>query len=151
MGRTSALRAAAQPAARQRAGSFKPRITRPLDTHPYSAQQIFQCLREEGYRGEVTILQDYVRRIRPTKRPVHLKPHPLRLGDVPRSTKRAYGTVAVGNTCRRLSFFVIVLVFSRQIRGVHRLHRPWNISSPATNMPSRRSVARGCQNHGRQP
>jgi len=48
---------------------FKPRITRLLDTHPYSAQQIFQRLREEGYRGGMTILRDYVRRIRPTKRP----------------------------------------------------------------------------------
>ena len=28
---------------------FKGRITRLLDTHPYSAQQIFQRLREEGY------------------------------------------------------------------------------------------------------
>jgi transposase len=34
---------------------FKPRVTRLLDTHPYSAQQIFQRLREEGYRGGVTI------------------------------------------------------------------------------------------------
>src|SRR5215471_12670405 len=50
---------------------FKPRITRLLDTHPYSAQQIFQRLREEGYGGGVTILRDYVRRIRPTKRPVY--------------------------------------------------------------------------------
>ena len=30
---------------------FKPRITRLLDTHPYSAQQILQRLREEGYGG----------------------------------------------------------------------------------------------------
>src|SRR6202035_5307114 len=37
---------------------FKPRITRLLDTHPYSAQQIFQRLDEEGYRGGVTILRD---------------------------------------------------------------------------------------------
>jgi transposase len=43
---------------------FKPRIIRLLDSHPYSAQQIFQRLREEGYRGGVTILRDYVRRIR---------------------------------------------------------------------------------------
>ena len=59
---------------------LKPRITRLLDTHPYSAEQIFQRLREEGYRGGVTILRDYVRRIRPTKRPVYLKlhlPYPL--------------------------------------------------------------------------
>ena len=38
---------------------FKPRIIRLLDSHPYSAQQIFQRLREEGYRGGVTILRDY--------------------------------------------------------------------------------------------
>jgi transposase len=44
---------------------FKGRITRLLDTHPYSAQQIFQRLREEGYGGGVTILRDYVRLIRP--------------------------------------------------------------------------------------
>jgi hypothetical protein len=42
---------------------FKPHITRLLDTHLYSAQRIFQRLREEGYRGGVTILRDYVRRI----------------------------------------------------------------------------------------
>ena len=41
---------------------FKGRITRLLDTHPYSAQQIFQRLHEEGYRGGITILRDYVRR-----------------------------------------------------------------------------------------
>ena len=37
---------------RRRRGSnldtFKPRITRLLDSHPYSAQQILQRLREEG-------------------------------------------------------------------------------------------------------
>jgi transposase len=54
---------------------FKGRITRLLDTHPYSAQQIFQKLREEGYRGGATIVRDYVRRIRPTKLPVYLKLH----------------------------------------------------------------------------
>ena len=43
--------------------SFKPHITRLVDTHLYSAQQIFQRLREEGYRGGVTILRGYVRRI----------------------------------------------------------------------------------------
>ena len=55
--------------------TFKPRITRLLDSHPYSAQQILQRLREEGYNGGVTILRDYVRRIRPPKRPVYLKLH----------------------------------------------------------------------------
>src|SRR5215468_566060 len=40
---------------------FKGRITRLLDTHPYSAQQIFQRLREEGYSGGITILREAVR------------------------------------------------------------------------------------------
>jgi len=93
---------------------FKPRIIRLLDSHPYSAQQIFQRLREEGYRGGVTILRDYVRRIRPTKRPVYLKLH-FAPGECAQVDWGAYGTVAVGNTRRRLSFFVMVLAFSRQM------------------------------------
>ncbi len=71
---------------------FKPRITRLLDTHPYSAQQIFQRLREEGYGGGVTILRDYVRRIRPTKRPVYLKLH-FAPGECAQVDWGAYGTV----------------------------------------------------------
>ena len=93
---------------------FKPRITRLLDTHPYSAQHIFQRLREEGYGGGITILRDYVRRIRPTKRPVYLKLH-FAPGECAQVDWGAYGTVAVGNTRRRLSFFVMVLAFSRQM------------------------------------
>ena len=93
---------------------FKPRITRLLDTHPYSAQQIFQRLREDGYRGGVTILRDYVRRIRPSKRPVYLKLD-FAPGECAQVDWGAYGTVAVGNTRRRLSFFVMVLAFSRQM------------------------------------
>jgi transposase len=93
---------------------FKPRITRLLDTHPYSAQQIFQRLREEGYRGGVTILRDYVYHIRPPKRPVYLKLH-FAAGECAQIDWGAHGTVAVGNTRRRLSFFVMVLAFSRQM------------------------------------
>src|SRR5262249_39730882 len=93
---------------------FKPRITRLLDTHPYSAQQIFQRLREEGYGGGITILRDYVRRIRPTKRPVYLKLH-FAPGQCAQVGWGASGPVAVGNTRRRLSFFVMRLGFSRQM------------------------------------
>ena len=93
---------------------FKPRITRLLDTHPYSAQQIFQRLREEGYCGGMTILRDYVRRIRPPQRPVYLKLH-FAPGECAQVDWGAQGTVAVGNTRRRLSFFVMVLAYSRQM------------------------------------
>lgn len=93
---------------------FKPRITRLLDTHPYSAQQIFQRLREEGYGGGVTILRDYIRRIRPPKQPVYLKLH-FPAGECAQIDWGAHGTAAVGNTRRRLSFFVMVLAYSRQM------------------------------------
>jgi len=93
---------------------FKGRITRLLDTHPYSGQQIFQRLREEGYGGGITILRDYVRRIRPPKLPVYLKLH-FAPGECAQVDWGAFGTVAVGNTRRRLSFFVIVLAYSRMM------------------------------------
>jgi transposase len=94
--------------------AFKSRITRLLDTHPYSAQQILQRLREEGYDGGITILRDYVRRIRPPKRPVYLKLH-FSPGECAQVDWGAYRTVAVDNTRRRLSFFVMVLAFSRRM------------------------------------
>jgi transposase len=93
---------------------FKGRITRLLDTHPYSAQQIFQRLREEGYGGGISILRDYVRRIRQPKLPIYLKLH-FAPGECAQVDWGAFGTVAVGNTRRRLSFFVIVLAYSRQM------------------------------------
>ena len=54
---------------------FKGAIIRLLDTHPYSAQQIFQKVREDGFPGSLTLVRDYVRTIRPVKRPVYLKLH----------------------------------------------------------------------------
>jgi transposase len=93
---------------------FKPTVTRLLDTHPYSAQQIFQRLREQGYQGGITILRDYVRRIRPTKLPVYLK-LAFAAGECAQVDWRSYGTVTIDDTQRRLSFFVMVLAYSRQM------------------------------------
>jgi transposase len=91
---------------------FKGRITRLLDTHPYSAQQIFQRLREEGYGGGITVVRDYVRLIRPPRLPVYLKLH-FAPAECAQIDWGSWGTVVVGNTRRRLSFFVIVLAYSR--------------------------------------
>ena len=93
---------------------FKPRITRLLDTHPYSAQQIFQHLREEGYGGGMTILRDYLRRTRPTKRPVYLKPHSAP-SECALVNWAQFGHIAIGRACRPLTAFVMVLSYSRQV------------------------------------
>ena len=91
---------------------FKGRITRLLDSHPSSGQQIFQRLREEGYGGGITVLRDYVRLIRPPKLPVYLKLH-FDPGECAQVDWGVFGTIMIGNTSRRLSFFVIVLAYSR--------------------------------------
>jgi transposase len=47
---------------------FKARIVCLLETHPYSAHQLFQRLRDEGYGGGISIVKDYVRGLRARER-----------------------------------------------------------------------------------
>ena len=92
--------------------AFKPRIAFLLDAHHFSAQQLYQRLREEGYAGGVTQLRQHVARVRPGRQPVYLK-LTFAPGECAQVDWGEYGTVAVGNTRRRLSFFVMVLAYSR--------------------------------------
>jgi transposase len=91
---------------------FKARIVRLLETHPYSAQQIYQRLREEGFAGGCTIVKDYVRRIRPPRREAFLKLS-FAAGECAQLDWGEFGSIGVGSTRRRLSFFVMVLCYSR--------------------------------------
>lgn len=91
---------------------FKARIVRLLETHPYSAQQIFQRLREEGFAGGFTIVKDYVRKVRPAHREAFLKLS-FAPGECAQLDWGEYGSIGVGSTRRRLSFFVMVLCYSR--------------------------------------
>ena len=52
--------------------AFKAQIRQWLETHPYSAQQIFQRLQEVGFGGGITIVKDYVRTVRPRRAPAFL-------------------------------------------------------------------------------
>ena len=92
----------------------KPTIQRWLERHPYSATQIFQRLREIGYQGGKTIVNGYVRRVRPPKQKAYLKLD-FAKGECGQVDWGQYGSVAVGNTRRRLSFFVMVQCYSRQM------------------------------------
>lgn len=91
---------------------FKARIVNLLERHPYSAQQIFQRLREDGYAGGSTIVKDYVRRVRPPRREAFLK-LAFAPGECAQLDWGEYGSIGVGSTRRRLSFFVMVLCYSR--------------------------------------
>ena len=87
-------------------------IVRWLHQHPYSAQQIFQRLRQAGYTGGYTILKDLVRLLRP---PVVVPRQSLQFvpGQCAQVDWGSAGSLHVGSTRRHLSFFVMVLAYSR--------------------------------------
>jgi transposase len=91
---------------------YKGQIVRWLDAHPYTAQQVFQRVREAGFSGGVTVVKDYVQRIRPRRREAFLKLD-FAPGECAQVDWGEFGTIAVGGTRRRLSFFVMVLCYSR--------------------------------------
>ena len=86
-----------------------------LEKHPYSAQQIFQRLiAENAFSGGYTIVKEYVRKVRPRPEKAFLS-----LSFAPGESAQVdwghCGTIAVGNTRRALSVFVMVLSHSRQM------------------------------------
>lgn len=91
---------------------YKDQIIRMLEFYPYSAIQVFQRISEDGFDGGYTIVKEYVRKVRPPKKKAFLK-LAFAPGECAQVDWGSYGTVPVGDTCRRLSFFVMVLCHSR--------------------------------------
>ncbi|MBD3337063.1 MAG: IS21 family transposase [Candidatus Eisenbacteria bacterium] len=91
---------------------FKGYVRRLLETHTYSAPQILQRLRQVGYEGGVSILKEYVHLVRPPRAPAFLTLS-FAPGECAQVDWGQYGSVSVGNTRRRLSFFVMVLCYCR--------------------------------------
>ena len=93
--------------------AFKPAITRWLERHPYSSTQIYQRLcGEEGYTGGFSIVKAYVRTVRPVRHPAFLT-LAFAPGEAAQVDWGCAGTITLGATRRRLSFFVMVLCHSR--------------------------------------
>jgi transposase len=93
---------------------FKGEIVRLLERHRYSAQQILQQIKERGYVGRYTIVKAFVRQVRPVPKPAFLTLH-FAPGECAQVDWGCAGSVPVGSTQRRLSFFVMVLAFSRKM------------------------------------
>lgn len=93
---------------------FKPAILRMLETHSYTAAQVFARVRDQGFTGGHTIVCDYVRKVRPPKTPAFLTLS-FAPGECAQVDWGMYGSVRVGSTTRRLSFFVMVLCYSRMM------------------------------------
>jgi transposase len=93
---------------------FKRDICRMLEAHPYSAMQIYQRISQQGFAGGYTIVKDYVRKVRPPRVRAFLT-LAFAPGECAQVDWGSFGTVAVGATVRRLSFFVMVLCYSRMM------------------------------------
>lgn len=93
---------------------FKKDIVRMLQSYPYTAVQIFQRIREQGFQGGYSIVKRYVRKVRPSRSPAFLTLS-FAPGQCAQVDWGCYGSVNVGLTRRRLSFFAMVLCYSRMM------------------------------------
>jgi transposase len=99
---------------RSKLDPFKAEIVRMLEKYPYSAAQVMQRLSAHGFDGGYSIVKDYVRMGRPRRQPAFLK-LAFAPGECAQVDWGAFGSVKVGQTRRRLSFFVMVLCYSRMM------------------------------------
>ncbi len=93
---------------------FKDSVVRMLETHPYTARQIFQRLGEEGYDGCYSVVKRFVKKIRPRREKAYLT-LAFAPGECAQVDWGSFGSIGVGETRRRLSFFVMVLCYSRRM------------------------------------
>lgn len=103
-----------QPKRKSKLDPFKATVARLLAQHPFTAQQLFQRLREAGYAGGYTRLTDYVRLVRPAPGPAFLTLQ-FAPGQCAQVDWGSAGWLPVGATRRRLSCFVMVLCYSRRM------------------------------------
>jgi transposase len=93
---------------------WKGEIVRLLHLHPYTAQQVFQQLQPRGYEGSYSILKRFVRQVRP-KPPTAFLTLQFAPGECAQVDWGSAGLMQVGATRRRVSFFVMVLCYSRRL------------------------------------
>ena len=92
----------------------KPLIRRLLERHDYTGVQVLRILREQGYRGGYTAVTDYLREVRPPRKTAYLTLS-FAPGECAQIDWGTAGVMQVGEVRRRVSFFVMVLCYSRML------------------------------------
>ena len=94
---------------------YKDFIVGAVEKYPFTAIQLYQRIVDDGYSGSYTLVKDYVRKVRPKRKPAFLT-LAFAPGDYAQMDWGVYKTVRVGNdTRRKLNFFVMVLCYSRMM------------------------------------
>lgn len=96
--------------------AYKDFVQATLEQHPrLRATRLFEMIRQRGYEGSIWPLRRYMRRVRPVSRHEAF----FRLSTLPGEQGQvdwgSFGSVAIGNTRRPLSCFVMVLSWSRAL------------------------------------
>jgi transposase len=93
---------------------YRADIARWLEQHPYTARQIWQRLRQQGFAGQYSIVGELVRKLRP-----HAPKAFLSLQFLPGQCAQLdwghAGWLQIGSTRRRVSFLVLVFCYSRKM------------------------------------
>ena len=94
---------------------LKDQIVRWLERHPYSATQVYQRLKaDHGYVGSFSVVKKYVRRVRPRRHTAYLT-LAFAPGEMAQVDWGCAGVIQIEGVPRRLSFFVMVLCYSRRM------------------------------------
>lgn len=94
---------------------FKGTIQERLNEYPQiKGTRLFEEIKKRGYSGSKTILQGYLREVRPRKKEVFLRTETLP-GEYAQVDWANCGTIQIGNAVRKLSCFVMVLSYSRMM------------------------------------
>src|SRR3989442_4246317 len=91
-----------------------------LEGHGYTAQQILQQIKTQGYSGGYSTLEELVRLLRPARKPAYLTLE-FAPGQCAQVDWGSFGWANVGATRRRLSFFVMALCYTRLLYGAFTL------------------------------
>jgi transposase len=93
---------------------YKAQIIAWLDADRLSGAQILARLRKQGYQGGHTILDEYIRQIRPKRKKAFLTLSfdPGQCGQIDWGSA---GSIGIEGTRRKLSFFLMVLGYSRMM------------------------------------
>ena len=113
---------------------FKDTVVKMIESYQYTAQQVYQRIQEDGYTGGYTVVKKFVRKIRPIRKKAFLT-LAFAPGECAQVDWGSYGSVRVGDTTRRLSFFVMVLCYSRQLYVEFTVSKQWSISFPVIRTP----------------
>ena len=94
---------------------YKAKIDALIDKYPrLSAVRVLEEIRKgpDGYAGQITVVRDYLRQIRPARGRVYAEVH-YDLGQAMQVDWGHCGSIRIGNTPRSVSVFVAVLCYSR--------------------------------------